>query len=129
MASYFLCHKIFETHLIFHPSPPHHYRSQIFVNKSVEFIEKWGFEGLDLDWEYPKCWQVDCSAGPSTDKENFAALVRELRAAFDPHGWILSGAVSPSKTVMDEGYDIPALSRDLAIINTTRPYHKHGQFC
>merc|ERR1719239_1557919 len=57
-----------------------------FVAKAVQFIEKWGFEGLDLDWEYPKCWQVDCSAGPSTDKENFAALVSELRAAFDSHG-------------------------------------------
>merc|ERR1711992_84550 len=97
-----------------------------FVNKAVEFIEKWGFEGLDLDWEYPKCWQVDCSAGPSSDKENFAALVKELRAAFDPHGWILSAAVSPSKTVMDEGYDIPALSRDLDIINVmTYDYHGH----
>ena len=84
------------------------------------------FDGLDLDWEYPKCWQVDCSAGPSTDKENFAALVKELRAAFDPHGWILSAAVSPSKTVMDEGYDIPALSRDLDIINVmTYDYHGH----
>ena len=97
-----------------------------FVTKAVQFIEKWGFEGLDLDWEYPKCWQVDCSAGPSTDKENFAALVRELRAAFDSRGWILSAAVSPSKTVMDEGYDIPALSRDLDIINVmTYDYHGH----
>ena len=97
-----------------------------FVTKAVQFIEKWGFEGLDLDWEYPKCWQVDCSAGPSSDKENFAALVRELRAAFDSRGWILSAAVSPSKAVMDEGYDIPALSRDLDIINVmTYDYHGH----
>merc|ERR1712062_781796 len=36
------------------------------------------------------------------------------------------GAVSPSKTVMDEGYDIPALSRDLDIINVmTYDYHGH----
>lgn len=29
-----------------------------FVSNAVQFIEKYGFEGLDLDWEYPKCWQV-----------------------------------------------------------------------
>jgi len=97
-----------------------------FVKTAVEFIERWGFEGMDLDWEYPKCWQVDCNAGPASDKDNFSALVRELKAEFQPRGWILSAAVSPSKTVMDEGYDIPALSRDLDIINVmTYDYHGH----
>ena len=69
----------------------------------IEFIEKYGFQGLDLDWEYPKCWQVECDKGPDSDKPNFAALVRELSEAFKPRGLLLSSAVSPSKKVIDLG--------------------------
>jgi spore germination protein YaaH len=46
---------------------------------------------------------VDCNKGPDSDKAAFAALIRELRQAFNPKGLLLSSAVSPSKTVIDAG--------------------------
>lgn len=29
-----------------------------FIVHALDFIEQFEFDGLDLDWEYPKCWQV-----------------------------------------------------------------------
>jgi chitinase len=95
-----------------------------FVSHVVEFIIEHNFDGLDLDWEYPKCWQGNCDAGPETDKENFVNLVRELRTAFEPHGFLLSSAVAASRATSDQAYDVPALSSLLDWVGLmTYDYH------
>ncbi|KAF6212525.1 hypothetical protein GE061_013048 [Apolygus lucorum] len=97
-----------------------------FIQQAVEFMERYGFTGLDLDWEYPKCWQVDCTKGPESDKEGFAALVAELSAVFRPRKWLLTAAVSPSKTVIDQAYDVPSLNAYLDWVNLMAyDYHGH----
>merc|ERR1712117_391912 len=96
-----------------------------FLDHAYEFVQKHNFDGLDLDWEYPKCWQVNCDKGPDSDKENFSKLVEELRAKFGTE-LLLSAAVSPSKKVIDAGYDVKALSKYLDIINVmTYDYYGH----
>ena len=69
---------------------------------------------------------MDCKAGPDSDKQGFTDLVSELRAAFNPRGWLLSAAVSPAKNVIDAAYDVPSISRDLDWISVmTYDYHGH----
>lgn len=98
-----------------------------FIDHVIKFIMKHNFDGLDLDWEYPVCWQVDCKKGPPSDKEGFSAWVKELKAAFQPHGLLLSAAVSPSNKVIDMGYDVPVLSQYLDWI-AVMTYDYHGQW-
>lgn len=98
-----------------------------FITHVIEFIEKHNFDGLDLDWEYPKCWQVNCKMGPDSDKPAFADFVMELKTAFRPKGLLLSAAVSPSKLVIDSGYDVPVLSQYLDWISVMT-YDYHGQW-
>ena len=47
-----------------------------FVQHAVQFLNQYGFDGLDLDYEYPGY------DGVATDKAGFTAWVQELRAAF-----------------------------------------------
>lgn len=98
-----------------------------FIEDIIRFIEKYDFDGLDLDWEYPKCWQVNCDQGPDSDKPAFAQFVAELRAAFNPRGWLLSAAVSPSKAVIDAGYEVSSLSQNFDWI-AVMCYDYHGQW-
>jgi chitinase len=98
-----------------------------FINHAVEFLTNNNFDGLDLDWEYPKCWQVDCNKGPESDKEAFAAWIKELHFALKPAGLLLTAAVSPSNKVIDAGYDIPALDAYLDYVSVMT-YDYHGQW-
>lgn len=97
-----------------------------FIESVLKFIERYGFEGLDLDWEYPVCWQVDCSKGSKREKASFTALVRELHEAFKPRSLLLSAAVSPSKVVIDAGYDVSSLAYYFDWISImTYDFHGH----
>lgn len=92
-----------------------------FVSHAVQFVSQYGFDGLDLDYEYPGY------DGVSTDKAGFTALVQELRVAFEPHGWELTAAVSASKSTTDNGYDVPELSAALDAIHIMS-YDLHGSW-
>lgn len=73
------------------------------------------------------CWQVDCTKGKPDEKEGFAAFVRELYEAFEPEGFLLSAAVSPSKKVIDAGYDVKEISKYFHWISVMC-YDYHGQW-
>jgi len=76
--------------------------------------------------EFPVCWQNDCTMGRYSDKRGFSDLVRELKEAFKPKGFLLSAAVSPIKEIIDVGYDVPCIAKDLDWISVmTYDYHGH----
>ncbi|KAM0518034.1 hypothetical protein ACHAPE_004436 [Trichoderma viride] len=55
----------------------------IFIKNTLEFLENYGYDGLDFDWEYPG---ADDRGGTEKDGENYAVLLKELRAAIKASG-------------------------------------------
>lgn len=87
---------------------------QTFVFSAVEFLRENNFDGLDMDWEYPK----------SSDKESFSALLTELRQAFEYEAeesgqprLLLSAAVPVGPDNVRGGYDVPTVAKALDFVN------------
>ena len=56
-----------------------------FAISAVELMKKHGFDGIDLDWEYPGQRGEDNDFRPS-DKENFTLLLADIRKQLDKEG-------------------------------------------
>ncbi|KAL6428645.1 hypothetical protein ACFW04_007925 [Cataglyphis niger] len=95
-------------------------RRSRFAKNIVEFVEKYDFNGFDLDWEYP-----NQRGGKPEDVQNFVRLLEELRPEFDKRGLILSAAVAAAEPSASLSYDIPKLSKYLDFINIMA-YDLHG---
>ena len=52
---------------------------QAFIVNLMSFMATYGFDGIDIDWEYPG---ADDRGGVPEDTANFVSLVQELQGAF-----------------------------------------------
>ncbi|TFE19744.1 chitinase [Cohnella luojiensis] len=56
----------------------------VFADSAVKFVRDWGFDGVDIDWEYPVGGGLQ--AGRPEDKQNFTLLLQKLREKLNAAG-------------------------------------------
>ncbi len=54
-----------------------------FVDNVMEWVKKHGFDGIDIDWEYPVDGADGMIKSRPEDKTNFTLLMKELKEALD----------------------------------------------
>lgn len=100
-----------------------------FINSVIEWCRKYGFDGVDLDWEYPAVSEM---GGRPQDKSNFILLLKELRAAMTSEAsssgkpsLLITCAVAAGKDKVDTAYDVPGMASYVDFISLMT-YDLHG---
>ncbi|RWS29883.1 Sar s 18 allergen (chitinase-like protein) [Leptotrombidium deliense] len=101
------------------------YNRRLFIFSAMEYLREKHFDGLDLDWEFPR---------GNDDKKSFTDLLKELREAFEAEAkekklprLLLTAAVSAGADTVRSGYDVPAVAAYVDFLNIMS-YDFHGKW-
>ncbi|MDI3474302.1 MAG: chitinase [Thermococcaceae archaeon] len=76
-----------------------------FANSVLRIIRRYGFDGVDVDWEYPGGGGMKSNHVRPDDGKNFVLLMKKLREVLDNAGkedhkhYLITAAVSPNPEI------------------------------
>ncbi|KAL7303723.1 hypothetical protein TKK_0003856 [Trichogramma kaykai] len=73
---------------------------EVFVQHAKTFLNKYKFDGLNIDWQYPTR-----RGGTTEDKQNFGLLIKELKIMFRNEAKLLTASISPMRQTVINGYE------------------------
>ncbi|KAF9465227.1 hypothetical protein BDZ94DRAFT_1307367 [Collybia nuda] len=92
-----------------------------FIASALNILQTYGFDGIDVDWEYPV---ANDRGGAPEDKSNFPIFMAKVKAAFASHGYGLT-FTAPSSYWYLQHFDLPALLESADWVNVMT-YDLHG---
>ena len=92
-----------------------------FVKDVLLIMEAFGFDGIDIDWEYPGAYD---RGGAPADKENYVTFMAQLKSAFQSNNYGLT-FTAPSSYWYLQHFDLPGLMQNADWVNVMT-YDLHG---
>ena len=69
-----------------------------FARDCKRVVDQYGFDGIDLDWEYPTSDEAGISCSPD-DTDNFTLLMRDIRAAIGKQKLLTIATIADAKFI------------------------------
>jgi chitinase len=101
-----------------------------FAKSCLAFMSKYGFDGVDIDWEYPVGGGLESNKTRPQDRQNYTLLLGALRKALDARGkadkkhYLLTIAAPASPKIM-ANLQIKGIARHVDWVNLMA-YDFHG---
>ncbi|KAJ8114497.1 hypothetical protein OPT61_g3630 [Boeremia exigua] len=92
----------------------------LFIASLLEFLNKWAFQGVDIDWEWPGT--ESRGGNPAIDKQNQVQLMEQLRKALESRGL---SVVLPAQYEYLKHLDPKAMESSVDFFNVLA-YDLHG---
>lgn len=91
----------------------------LFAQSCVDFITKWGFDGVDLDWEYPVQGGLNTNKYRPEDGRNYTLLLQAIRDAFGrlPGARKLLTIAAPAGPAISKYLEVQKLGQILDFMN------------
>ncbi|KAL3428704.1 bacteriodes thetaiotaomicron symbiotic chitinase [Aspergillus tetrazonus] len=91
-----------------------------FIDSALSWLEDYGFDGIDIDWEYPA---ADDRGGAARDTANFVTFLSELREAMGTKYGLT--ATLPASYWYLKGFDVAGMAEYVDFLNVMT-YDIHG---
>ncbi|KAJ7488142.1 hypothetical protein FB451DRAFT_1226548 [Mycena latifolia] len=95
--------------------------TQTFISSLLKVFEAYGFDGLDVDWEYPA---ASDRGGAPQDTKNYVSFMAAVKKAFSGPGYGLT-FTAPSSYWYLQHFDLPGLLQHADWVNVMT-YDLHG---
>ena len=91
-----------------------------FAQDCLEFIEKWGIDGIDIDWEFPGLSWSGAASDPAVDVQNHILLMKQLRETLGSRYLLTYAGYVMDKRAVTGGYryiDVKAVDQYVDFVN------------
>jgi len=91
-----------------------------FAQDCKDFLEKWGIDGIDIDWEFPGISWSGAASNPAIDTHNFTLLMKQLRETLGTEYLLTYAGYVKDKVPVSGGYkyiDIKAVDPYVDFVN------------